>query len=98
MHALDQVSRSTRTPQFNNWARELAAAAQLAFTYRRSANRSPRMYWKTSIDLKRPSVRSMGQHDPLDGYITIMQLRETAAKVVQLVRPQRSGSTICDNA
>ena len=32
-----------------------------------------------SIDLKRPLVSSMGQHDPLDGYITYVQLRSTAA-------------------
>jgi hypothetical protein len=37
------------------------------------------MYWKMSIDLKRPLVSSMGQHDPLDGYITYVQLRSTAA-------------------
>ncbi len=38
------------------------------------------MYWKMSIDLTRPLVSSMGQHDPLDGYITSLQLRATAAK------------------
>jgi hypothetical protein len=37
------------------------------------------MYWKMSIDLSRPLVASMGQHDPLDGYITSLQLRATAA-------------------
>jgi hypothetical protein len=39
------------------------------------------MYWKMSIDLSRPLVASMGQHDPLDGYITVLQLRSTAASV-----------------
>ena len=39
------------------------------------------MYWKMSIDLTRPQVSSMGQHDPLDGYITTVQLRTTAASL-----------------
>jgi hypothetical protein len=36
------------------------------------------MYWKMSIDLSRPQVSSMGQHDPLDGLITYQQLQATA--------------------
>ena len=39
------------------------------------------MYWKMSIDLKHPLVSSMGQHDPLDGYITYIQLCSTASGV-----------------
>ena len=82
MHALDQVARATGRLQFNVWARELAEAAQHAFTYPLSAGaRPPRMCWKMSIDLTRPLVPSMGQHDPLDGYITCVQLRSTAARL-----------------
>ncbi len=33
------------------------------------------MYWKMSIDLKRPLIPSMGQHDPLDGYITYNEIQ-----------------------
>jgi len=36
------------------------------------------MYWKMSIDLSRPLVPSMGQHDQLDGLITFQQLEATA--------------------
>jgi hypothetical protein len=43
------------------------------------------MVWKMSIDLTRPLVPSMGQHDPLDGYITTLQLRATAAGLPQPV-------------
>jgi hypothetical protein len=32
-----------------------------------------------STDLSRPLVASTGQHDPLDGYVTCVQLRATAA-------------------
>ncbi len=82
MHALDQLSRSTQRPEFNRWARELAATAFAAFSYLPSTPWSTRrMYWKMSIDLSRPLVPSMGQHDPLDGYITALQLRATAASL-----------------
>jgi hypothetical protein len=37
------------------------------------------MSWKMSIDLSRPLVASMGHHDPLDGYITCLQLEAGAA-------------------
>jgi hypothetical protein len=37
-----------------------------------------RMYWKMSIDLSRPLVPSMGQHDPLDGLLTYAMLRRAA--------------------
>ena len=80
MHALDQVARATGEARFNQWARELDAAAFRAFSY---APEPPlptrRMHWKMSIDLSRPLVASMGQHDPLDGYITTLQLRATTA-------------------
>jgi hypothetical protein len=80
MHALDQVSRTTQQPRFNTWARELARSAFDAFTDRPAPDRGPRhMAWKMSIDLTRVLVPSMGQHDPLDGYITALQLSTTAA-------------------
>jgi hypothetical protein len=74
MHALDQVARSTGQPLFGAWARELAHAAHRAFTYAPGDGSSKRMYWKLSIDLSRPLVASMGQHDPLDGVVTYVQL------------------------
>jgi hypothetical protein len=86
MHALDQVARSTSQPYFNAWARELARTSHEAFTYRPPVAGLPRkMYWKMSIDLTRPQVSSMGQHDPLDGYVTYLQLRSTAAGLPESV-------------
>ena len=38
------------------------------------------MYWKMSIDLTYPLVPSMGQHDPLDGFVTYNELQATATK------------------
>jgi hypothetical protein len=83
MHALDQLTRSTGNPQFNVWARELAEAAHHAFTYIPPVGGPRRMCWKMSIDLKHPLVSSMGQYDPLDGYITYIQLCSTAAGLSQ---------------
>jgi hypothetical protein len=72
MHALDRTARTTRRALFNTWACELADVAQRKFTH------GNRMFWKMSIDLTRPLVASMGQHDPLDGYITCRQLAASA--------------------
>lgn len=80
MHALDQTTRFTGEPSYNCWARELAHTAHRAFVYRPSSGDGPpRMYWKMSIDLTRPLVASMGQHDPLDGYVTCVQLQDAPA-------------------
>ena len=75
MHALDQAARILVEPRFATWARELADAAHCRFVY--DSQRAKRMYWKMSIDLMRPLVASMGHHDPLDGYVTCLQLRAT---------------------
>jgi hypothetical protein len=80
MHALDQVTRTTQQARYNTWARELAGSAFVAFTAPSDSDRGARrMVWKMSIDLTRVLVPSMGQHDPLDGYITALQLQTTAA-------------------
>lgn len=81
MHALDQVMRFTGEPVFNLWARELAERAYDAFTYATPELGPRRMYWKVSIDGLRPLVDSMGHHDPLDGYITYVQLQTTASSL-----------------
>lgn len=69
MHALNCVSRVTGDPAYWRWAMDLARAAHRSFRYGKE-----RMYWKMSIDLSRPLVASMGQHDPLDGYVTYCEL------------------------
>lgn len=75
MHALCRVSRETADPRYWRWAVELAAIAQRAFTFATSAGGPPRMAWKMSIDLSRPLVSSMGQHDPLDGLVACLELQ-----------------------
>lgn len=79
MHALDQSARAVGQPLFNAWGRELAVAMHRGFTYTPRGGGRRRMYWKVSIDLSRPLVGSMGQHDPLDGFLTCAQLESTGA-------------------
>jgi hypothetical protein len=77
MHALNRVSRITADPVYLVWAMELAQSAHAAFT----RGGAKRLYWKMSIDLTRPLVHSMGQHDPLDGYVTYNELQATALEL-----------------
>ena len=79
MHALNRVSQVTGDPTYNLWAIELAKTAHKAFVYEMQDGRK-RMYWKMSIDLSRPLVPSMGQHDPLDGFVTYNELQASAPK------------------
>jgi hypothetical protein len=79
MHALDLASRSTGDPRLNLWARELAHVAHASFSFRDHRTGRRRMVWKMSTDLSRPLIPSMGQHDPLDGFVTCIQLEATAA-------------------
>jgi hypothetical protein len=80
MHALNRASRVTGDLKYNTWAMELAKTAHARFVYASSYGGPKRMYWKMSIDLSLPLVASMGQHDPLDGFVTYNELQATAAK------------------
>jgi hypothetical protein len=87
-HALDCVARTTKRTVFNTWARELVDVAQRKFTH------DHRMHWKMSIDLSRPLAASMGQHDPLDGYVTCRQIMTTAA-MLDAPGPDLAAATGC---
>lgn len=80
MHALNCVSRVTGDPDYIRWAIEMAKTAHARFTYFFPPGHRKRMYWKMSIDLTRPLVPSMGQHDPLDGLVTYNELQLRASK------------------
>ena len=80
MHALNQVSRVTGDVKYLTWAIELAHAVHAGFTYLPGPGVTKRMYWKMSTDLTRPLVPSMGQHDPLDGFVTYHELYLAAVK------------------
>ncbi len=72
MHALNRVYQVMKEEKYLLWAVELAKAST-AFI------RKNQMYWKMSIDLLYPLVPSMGQHDPIDGYITFKTLQTFSA-------------------
>ena len=75
MHALDRLGTVLEDPAFIAWGVELARIAHDRFVYVPKAGTLQRLYWKMSTDLSRPLVSSMGQHDPLDGLVTLSQLR-----------------------
>ncbi|MGA2080479.1 MAG: hypothetical protein ABSH53_07710 [Holophaga sp.] len=83
MHALDQMARWSGEGRFNAWARELAVRAHQAFTRGSTASGHRYMVWKMSTDLTRALVPSMGQHDPLEGWIACRRLQTTAARLGQ---------------
>ena len=76
MHALARAARLTKNASLATWACELADTAHQRFVFQARGRR--RMYWKMSVDLSRPQVASMGHHDPVDGYITCLELDATA--------------------
>ncbi|MFX0013281.1 MAG: hypothetical protein ACFFB2_02560 [Promethearchaeota archaeon] len=68
IHALIKVYHVMKEEKYLTWALDLAKASTLFIS-------SNRMFWKMSIDLSYPLVPSMGQHDPVDGYITFKELQ-----------------------
>lgn len=84
MHALARVAHETGKSEQLSQAIEFAEAMHRGFLTRDPAD-GLRMHWKMSIDLQRPLVPSMGQHDPLDGWTTGLELASAA---------RRSGSAV----
>jgi hypothetical protein len=78
MHALSLAGRVLGNPVYGTWTVELARTAHARFTYLPPQSTRKKMYWKMSIDLTRPLVLSMGQHDPLDGLVTCRELQFSA--------------------
>ena len=84
MHALARVGRVTGDPRYVRWAMELAETAVERFSCGPPSGGQTRMVWKMSIDLSRPLVDAQGQHDPLDGLVTCLELRHLAKVVLGL--------------
>ena len=82
MHALHRVAGETGKSVYADQGRELAEAAHRGFTYQPRSAGIKRMYWKMSIDLSRPLVPAMGLHDPLDGFITYLELQDGDSSVL----------------
>ena len=75
MHALERAAAVTGAARYHRWAAELGAAAYERFGHGPTDTPS-RLYWKMSIQLDRPVVPSMGQHDALDGYVALSEIRD----------------------
>ncbi|MFW5950988.1 MAG: hypothetical protein ACOCVZ_02595 [Gemmatimonadota bacterium] len=74
IRALDRMSGVTGDARYRGWAIELGRVAFDRFSH--GIGPVPnRLYWKMSIDLSRPLIPSMGQHDPLDGYVVLSELQ-----------------------
>lgn len=59
MFALNRMSIAKQESRYNDLAIQLAESTYPHFVYARDTN-SPRMYWKISIDMKNPAVKSEG--------------------------------------
>jgi hypothetical protein len=79
MHALERAAAATGDVELLRHGVELAKAAHAAFRQRVSGG--TRLYWKMSIDLTRPIVTAMGQHDALDGLVAAAALQDRTAAV-----------------
>jgi len=80
MHALGIAAKFTGDVRYRTWAVNLARIAFARFAIPPTGSAPGRMYWKMSIDLTRPLVASMGQHDPLDGLVTCVELQAAGTR------------------
>ncbi len=94
MHALGRMAEWTADMWYLQWASELAIAAHRGF---RAPAAPARLYWKMSIDLRYPLVAASGQHDPLDGLISTLELCDNApSSLTRLMDPVVSDlATMC---
>lgn len=97
IHALNITAKASGDPKYIQWAGELLKTTHDAFIYSPAPNIPPRLYWKMSVDLKRPLVGSMGQQDPMDGYLTYKETETISAMFdgQKFEREIQEISTIC---
>lgn len=98
MHALRQAAHVCDRPRLLEWARELATTAFRAFRFEMPSGRQG-LHWKMSTDLSRPLVSSTGQHDPLDAYLTGLELAEPALddEIAWLAKRVEDGRWVTDD-
>jgi hypothetical protein len=97
IHALNITAKASGDLKYIQWAGELLKTTHDAFTYSPAPNIPSRLYWKMSVDLKRPLVSSMGQQDPMDGYLTYKETETISAMFdgQKFEREIHEISTIC---
>lgn len=96
-HALDSVSRVTKDPNPRRWAIELARSSHDCFAVRDASGTPIGFHWKMRVDRSGPLVDSMGQHDPLDAFITYSRLQagNDTTEEVDLSRELHEAVQIC---
>jgi hypothetical protein len=87
VHALAHAATSLDRPEMRRWAAELLLVQHRAFT--RGPRGARRMIWKASIDLSRPLVSSMGQHDALAGLVASARLVDELRRAPDDLRLER---------
>jgi hypothetical protein len=75
IHALVRVGEATGDSDYVRMAAELAETAHGAFCWI-GPDGLQRIHWKMSIDLHQPVVTSMGQHDAIDGWIALREIKD----------------------
>lgn len=80
MHALGRMAAVTDDPEYLRHGLELAQAAHRGFVAHDAEGRPVGLHWKMSVDLSWPVIPSSGAHDPLDGLVTVEDLRHAAAR------------------
>ena len=76
MFALNRLSLASGEKSYNAQAIALAKAIHPRSVYNRSSAQ-PRMYWKMSMDLREPLVRSEGNLDPVGGLVVFRLLQDS---------------------
>ncbi|HSH12095.1 MAG TPA: hypothetical protein VLA15_00030 [Desulfurivibrionaceae bacterium] len=75
LRALLLVGRVTSEPRYCTWGRELARTMHARFLRPAYPGGPTGIAWKMSLDLTRPLVAGMGQHDALDGWLAYLALQ-----------------------
>lgn len=78
MFALNRMTFVTKDQKYNRWAVDLVKSVHPHFVEKSDQGKPIRMFWKMSIDLSGPLVRSMGGLDPYDGYTTYKIVAKSA--------------------
>jgi hypothetical protein len=84
MFALNRMSIAAKDKWCSDQAISLAKVIHPHFMVTRDSSR-PRMFWKMSMDLQTPLVRTEGNLDPIGGYVIFNLLQKTAGNACLIV-------------
>ncbi len=76
-NSLLSAFHETGEEKYALWAAELIKVTE---KFLNKEGETVRLFWKMKTDLSEPSVKSMGMHDPLEGLICTLSIKEFAKK------------------